>query len=316
MVYNSLTSRSDVSALIPETVSTAMLGKAVDQSATLQYFGRIPVPGGTLRFPVLNALPVAYWVSGDTGLKQTTEVGWTNKYMTVEEIAVILPIPDNVVADVQERNLWDEAMPLMIEAFGRTLDSAVFFGTNAPASFPTNVVAAATAAGNSVTIGTNNAAAGGFLGDIDDLYGKVEGDGYDVNGFLASIAAKPLLRKNRLSTGERTDPGRVSGDLRSVDGYPIAYPMRGLWPSGSGAVQMIGGAWENFLVGIRQDISMKVLTEAVIQDNTGQIIYNLAQQDMTAVRLTFRVGWVVKNIINNDQPVEASRYPAAVLKNA
>lgn len=316
MPYNSLTSRSDVAALIPETVSTAMLGKAVDQSAVLQLFGRIPVPGGTLRFPVLNALPVAYWVSGDTGLKQTTELGWSNKYMTVEEIAVILPIPDNVVADVQERNLWDEAMPLMIEAFGRTLDSAVFFGTNAPASFPTNVVAAATAAANTVTIGTNLAAAGGFLGDVDDLYGKVEADGYDVNAFIASIAAKPLLRKNRLTTGERTDPGRVGADLNSIDGYPIAYPMRGMWPTGSGAAQMLGGDWSNFLVGIRSDITMKVLTEAVIQDNTGQIIYNLAQQDMTAVRLTFRVGWVVKNIINNDQPIEASRYPAAVLKNA
>jgi HK97 family phage major capsid protein len=316
VVYNSLTSRSDVAALIPETVSTAMLGKAVDQSATLQTFGRIPVPGGTLRFPVLNALPVAYWVSGDTGLKQTTELGWTNKYMTVEEMAVILPIPDNVVADVQERNLWDEAMPLMIEAFGRTLDSAVFFGTNAPASFPTNVAAAAIAAGNTVTIGTNNAAAGGFFGDVDDLYGKVEADGYDVNAFVANITAKPLLRKNRLTTGERTDPGRVSGDLTNVDGYPVFYPMRGLWPTGSGATVVFGGDWTNFLVGIRQDIQMKVLTEAVIQDNTGQIIYNLAQQDMTAVRLTFRVGWVVKNIINNDQPVEANRYPAAVLRAA
>jgi hypothetical protein len=204
----------------------------------------------------------------------------------------------------------------MIEAFGRTLDSAVFFGTNAPASFPTNVVAAATSAGNTVTIGTNNAAAGGFLGDLDDLYGKVEADGYDVTGFLAAIAAKPLFRKNRDTTGQRTDVGRIAGDLNTIDGYPVAYPMRGLWPSGSGAAQVIGGAWDNFLVGIRQDITMKVLTEAVIQDNTGQIIYNLAQQDMTAVRLTFRVGWVVKNIINNDQPNEANRYPAAVLKNA
>lgn len=314
MVYNSLTSRSDVAALIPETVSTAMLGKATETSAVLRLFGRIPVPGGTLRFPVLSALPVAYWVSGDTGLKQTTEVGWSNKYMTVEEIAVILPIPDNVVADVQERNLWDEAMPLMIEAFGRTLDSAVFFGTNAPASFPANVVSASNSAGNTVTQGTNAAAAGGFLGDVDDLYGKVEADGYDVTGFLANISAKPFLRKARDTTGQRLDAGRVAGDLASIDGYPVVYPMRGLWPSGSGSTFMIGGAWDNFIVGVRQDITMKVLTEAVIQDNTGQIIYNLAQQDMTAVRLTFRVGWQVKNIINNDNPNEATRYPAGIIK--
>jgi hypothetical protein len=34
---------------------------------------------------------------------------------------------------------------------------------------------------------------------------------------------------------------------------------------------------------------------------------------MTAVRLTFRVGWQVSNLINNDQPNEANRYPVARL---
>jgi hypothetical protein len=71
------------------------------------------------------------------------------------------------------------------------------------------------------------------------------------------------------------------------------------------------GDWSQFVVGVRQDITMKILTEAVIQDNTGAIVYNLAQQDMTAIRLTFRVGWQVSNTINNDQPTEASRYPVA-----
>jgi hypothetical protein len=32
---------------------------------------------------------------------------------------------------------------------------------------------------------------------------------------------------------------------------------------------------------------------------------------MTAIRLTFRIGWQVANTINNDQPTEASRYPVA-----
>ena len=48
---------------------------------------------------------------GDTGLKQTTEVNWSNKFLNVEEIAVIVPVPDNVLADV-EINIWDEALPV------------------------------------------------------------------------------------------------------------------------------------------------------------------------------------------------------------
>lgn len=318
MAYNNITNRTDVGPLIPEQVSDIMLGKATEQSAALGMFRRIPVEATQVRFPILNALPTAYWVSGDTGLKQTTELGWSNRYLNIEEIATILPIPENVLDDVK-MNIWDEAMPLVTEAFARVLDSAIFFGTNAPSSFPTDVLTAAAAAGNRVDAGTNAAAAGGFLADIDDLYGTLESDGFDVDGFIAAVAAKPYLRNARDTTGQRLDLGRVGGDLRSVDGYPVNYPMRGLWPAAGGVgvngALMIAGAWmSNFVIGVRKDISVKFLDQAVITDNSGNIVYNLPQQDMVALRLTFRAGWQVKNTINNDQPVEASRYPAAYVR--
>lgn len=318
MAYNNITSRTDAAALVPEEVSNEMLGKATEQSAVLQMFRRVPVGRNQVRFPVLSALPMAYWVTGDTGLKQTTEVNWANKYLNIEEIATIMPIPDNVLADV-DANVWDEAMPLLTEAMGRVLDQAVFFGVNAPASFPTNILGAATAAGNSVNEGAT-AAQGGFFGDIDNVYEKVEADGYEVNGWVAATSAKSKLRRARDTQGRKLDESRVSGPLDSLDGYPIAYPMRGLWPVAGGAgvdgVRLFGGDFSQFVLGVRQDITMKVLDQAVIQDNTGAIVYNLAQQDMTAVRLTFRVGWQVANTINNDQPTEADRYPVGVLKVA
>lgn len=316
MAYDNVTSRTDAAALIPEEVSKEMLGKATEQSAVLSMFRRIPVGRAQVRFPVLSALPMAYWVTGDTGLKQTTEVNWTNKYLNIEEIATIMPIPDNVLADV-DANVWDEAMPLLTEAFGRVLDQAVFFGTNAPSSFPDDILAAATAAGNNVNEGST-AANGGFFGDIDNVYEKVETDGFEVNGWVAATSAKSKLRRARDSQGRKLDETRVSGDLMSLDGWPISYPMRGLFPVAGGVgvdgVRLFGGDWSQFVVGVRQDITLKILDQAVIQDNTGAIVYNLAQQDMTAVRLTFRVGWQVSNTLNNDQPTEGSRYPVGVLK--
>jgi HK97 family phage major capsid protein len=322
VAYNNITSRTDASALIPEQVSNSMLGKATESSATLALFGRINVARNQLRLPILSSLPVAYWVAGDTGLKQTTEFSWANKFLNIEEIAVIMPIPDNVLADV-DANLWDEAEPLLSEAFGRTLDSAVFFGASAPSSFPTNVTAAALAAGNTVNSGTNATTAGGFYGDLDDLYAKIEQDGFDVNAFVAPTSLKAKLRKARDTQGRKLDEGRTDGSITRLDGYPIQYSMKSLWPlatvsAGGGAangVQVIAGDWSQFVVGVRQDISLKILTEAVIQDNTGAIIFNLAQQDMTAVRLTFRAGWQVANTINNEQLVEANRYPAGYLVN-
>ena len=309
MAFTRNTNRTDAGALIPEEVSKLMLGKATESSAVLSLFRRIPVNRAQLRLPILSALPTAYFVQGDTGLKQTTEMAWTNKYLNVEEIATIMPVPDNVLADV-DANIWDEAMPLLTEAFGRVLDQAVFFGTNAPSSWPTNITAAATAAGNNITEDAT-ATSGAYFGSIDNAYEKVEADGFEVNGFVASTAVKTKLRKARDSQGRKLDESRINGALDMIDGYPVVYPMRGLFPTTSGSPRMFPGDWSQFVVGVRQDITMKILTEAVIQDNTGAIVYNLAQQDMTAIRLTFRVGWQVANTINNDQPTEGSRYPVA-----
>ena len=74
--------------------------------------------------------------------------------------------------------------------------------------------------------------------------------------------------------------------------------MRGLWPAGTGNVEAFVGEFDTqFVIGIRKDITVKFLDQAVIQDNTGAIIYNLPQQDMVAMRFTMRVGWQVANQI-------------------
>jgi len=291
-----------------------MLGKATEDSAVLSLFRRVPVSRNQVRFPVLSALPVAYWVGGDTGLKQTTEMAWSNKFLNIEEIATIMPVPENVAADI-ELNIWDDAQPYLAEAFARTLDSAVFFGTNAPGSFPTNIKSSCSSASNTVTAGTAAATAGGFMADMDNLIAAVEEDGFDVTGYVSALAAKRKFRAARNGDGERLDQGRITGDLSTFDGSPIVYPMRGLWASGSTNPLLFAGDWSQFIVGVRQDITLKVLDQSVITDNTGAIIYNLPQQDMIALRLKFRVGWQVANTINNDNTTEASRYPAAAMLN-
>lgn len=306
MPYDDVITTTEAGALIPEEVSNAMLTRVYDQSAVLSMFRRVPVARRQVRFPVLSALPLAYWVNGDSGLKQTTKVAWTNKYLTIEEIAVIVPIPENVVSDMTV-DVWGEVRPALEEAIGRAIDEAVFFGVNAPSSFPTNISAAAAAAGNT-TAEAAAAAAGGIQDDIDTAVGLLETDGFDATGIVAARSLRGRLRRARDTTGQRL--AGLNANLTEYDGMAIAYPMRGQWPSG---VRALVGAWDEFVVGVRQDVTYKVLDQAVITDNTGAIVFNLPQQDMVALRVTLRMGWQVRNLINHDQPDEASRYPAGRL---
>jgi hypothetical protein len=45
------------------------------------------------------------------------------------------------------------------------------------------------------------------------------------------------------------------------------------------------------IAGIRKDVTLEPFREGVITDATGKVIQNLMQQDLTAVRATFRAGY-------------------------
>jgi HK97 family phage major capsid protein len=312
MPYDNIISRSDAAALIPEEVAAPLLTGATEQSAALTLFRRVPMSRAQSRIPVIAALPTAYFVNGDTGLKQTTEVNWTNKYLNAEEIAAIVPIPESVLDDT-DYDVWGSIRPLLEEAIGRAMDAAVFFGVNKPASWPTDIVAAAIAAGNVVARGTSTQAQGGIAEDINLLMGEVEEDGYDVNGFVTARTFRRRLRGARATDGQKI----LDVSTSTLEGQPIRYAMGGLWPValGENEAEMIAGDFAQGIVAVRQDVTYKILDQAVIQDNTGAIIYNLAQQDMVAMRVVARFAWQVPNPINREQAVEANRYPFAVLRS-
>lgn len=309
MAYNNIISRTDAAALIPEDVSNTLLSNLQSASAAMTLFRRVPMSAAQQRMPVMSALPIAFFVNGDTGLKDTTEVNWANKYLNVEEIAAIVPIPEAVIDDTGF-DVWGTVRPLLENAIGRALDAAVFFGTNKPASWPVAIVPNAVSAGNVVARGANSAANGGIAGDFSDLFATVEADGHDVNGLITNTAYRGRIRQARATTGEPLSD--VNG---SIYGVTPTFPMRGLWPTGLSAAEAIAGDFTQGILGIRQDFTYKILDQAVIQDGAGVIQFNLAQQDMVALRVVFRCAFQTANTLNYDQATEASRYPFAVLRS-
>lgn len=311
MPFNNVISRSDVAALIPEKVSDSVVQSAVTDSAALRLFPRVTMSSAQTRMPVLAALPIAYFVNGDTGLKQTTEQQWANRYLNVEEIATIVPIPENVLDDTSF-DVWGEIKPRIAEAVGRALDAAIFFGANKPGSWPADIASAAVAAGNFYTRGTNAAAAGGIAEDVNQLMGLVETDGFAVNGFVTRTTYKSRLRSARDTTGQRLLD--VNGSVNTIDGSNVVYSMPGLWPNGSGSAEVFAGDWSQAMLGVRKDLTYKILDQAVLTDASGAIIYNLAQQDMVAMRVVARFAYSVANPINYENLTDATRFPFAVLR--
>lgn len=306
-----ITGRTDAAPLIPEDVQQQIQQDTVQQSAALQLFNRVNLSTKTLRMPVLSTLPVAYFVNGDTGMKYTTKVAWENRYLNVEEIAVLVPIPENVLDD-SEFDMWGNITPLVTQAVGRALDAAIFFGVDKPASWPAAIVPDAVAKGNFRAIGTAGAAAGGLSEDINQLMGMVEADGYEVTGAIARTGMRVRIRGARDTTGQKL----LDVSNNTIEGAALQFVMNGLWPvsaSGVTGADAIVGDFGQGIIGVRSDIDMKFLSEAVIQNPDGTIALNLAQQDAVALRVKARYAWQTANPINYDQPNPALRYPFGVL---
>ena len=53
----------------------------------------------------------------------------------VIELAAIVTVPDNVVADASY-DVWGQVRPRLVESAGRVIDKAVFFGVDQPGETP------------------------------------------------------------------------------------------------------------------------------------------------------------------------------------
>ena len=287
--FNEMISRTGAEALIPVQESSQIIQGITEESAVLKMAKRLPnMSSKTLKMPVLSSLPYAYFVDGDTGMKQTTKVDWSNKVITAEEIAVIVPVADAILADA-EYDIWAQIRPLVAQAFGQVIDAAILHGTNKPASWLDGIVTTAEEKGNVVT-----ATADGFkdIMGAGGLISLVEEDGYMVNGYLGSLQSRAHLRGITDKNGQPLfRNGMTGGTTYTLDGQRIEFPRNG--SMNADGPMLIAGDWNQLVYAIRQDMTVTKSNQAVITDADGKIIYNLYQQDMTALRFVMRLGWAL-----------------------
>ncbi len=150
----------------------------------------------------------------------------------------------------------------------------MLFGRNAPATFPPGGVAGAAAP----LTGSD------ALDAIDKGMSAVEASGLTPNGVAADStiggALRAAYREVRALPSETPEP--------TVYGLPVRVVSP--W-DGSG--DALVGDWSCLLVGIREDIAYTESRDATLLDESGEIVVSAFQDDMTLVRLTFRVGCVI-----------------------
>jgi HK97 family phage major capsid protein len=316
MPFNSIASRANAAGLIPAQYSNEMVSGTVEQSAVLRLAKRISdIPASVKTMPVLSALPTAYFVTGDNGTKQTTQMTWANKNITAEELAVICPIPQAVFDDMQRSGFsyWDTAKPYITEAMGVAIDAAVLLGTNIPSSWSTDLGAAGlyaliVAASHTVSLAARDDLYDAMMAE-DGVLGLLEADGFIATGHIAHTSMKGKFRNCRDVNGIpifQSGPNLGSQfSTGTLDGAPLLYPMNGA--ATSATYLDFAGQWNQLLYAMRQDITYTVADQGVIQDGSGAIVYNLFQQDMIALRIVMRLGFAVPNPLNRMQSTAAYR---------
>lgn len=320
MPYNNVISAADMAGLIPIEYTDEILAKTVEASAVLRLARRLrDMPTSTRVMPVVSALPTAYFVGTATDIKHTTEVNWANVTLTAEELAVIVPVPQTAFDD-SNYPIWDQVKPLIVEASGLAIDQAVLYGTGIPASWTAafgahaGLIALSAAHGSTVSLAACVDMYDALLTENGTLT-LLEQDGFMATGHIAHTSVRGLLRGCRDANGQPIfHPGvnigsqYATGDL---DGSPVLYPLNGSIVAANSLV--VSGQWNQLVYSMRQDISWMITNQGVITDAANNIIYNLFQQDMIALRMVMRIAFAVPNPINRVSATAGARTPFCVL---
>jgi len=293
VAYNTaLTRDSHVSdtndPLVPTPAATEVIQVATQSSAVMRLARRWNMGTKSQRIPVLSTLPEAYFVTGDTGRKQTSTVDWENVELVAEELAVIVPIAEAYLDDAQVP-IWSQVQPLIGQAFGKAFDNAVLWGTNKPSTWGAALSTGIEASNNDFTEGVSG---DDFAADLTYVGQAVTKDGHAINGALAAPGLAWRLAGLRATTGELIyQPSADSfNGSPSLYGLPMAEVLNGAWDAD---YTVILGDWSKAIVGVRQDLTYKLFTEGVISDDSGAVVLNLMQQDSVALRAVMRVAWAV-----------------------
>lgn len=314
MAFSDYVSRSEAAGDVPIQLVDELIAAVKTGSIVMQLGREVPVTTRDSRVPVVTRLPSASWITGtdpDTGLKSVSDMAISNTQLLAEELATIAVLPQNVIDD-SGFPIWDAVKPELASAIARAYDEAVMFGTNKPTTFPPAMVTAATTANQVVSAdvyanATDNPAL------VLQAAGMIAQVGVNADG--AAVAPGWEYRAGALRTS-----ALVANPVGASSPFPMVLGGLGIrtrpdtWPApATNGTDAVVANWKNVLVGMRKQITMEMFDTGVISDASGVVTQNLLQQDLIAVRVTFRAGYLLATPANH---YSAAPCPVAIVKNS
>jgi hypothetical protein len=305
VAYSDLLGRADTTADVPQAVADVLIRAMSSQSTVLELGQRVPVSTKDSRVPIVTEAPTATWLSDDNSLKQVTSAAFPGQELLAEELAAIITIPDAVIED-SSTPIFDTLTPLLSRAAARAIDDAIIFGRNKPSAWGLSMVDDALVAGNVTAHNDTDPSKAVLLGAA-----QIGADGFNPNAvavgpgweFLAAAANSSALVAN------------PKGSSESLPLLLAGMPVRTkpcVWDSHE--VDCVIADWSKCLVGIRRDFRLEIFSTGVISDANGVVVQNLLQQDLSAVRLSMRIAYLLAKPVSDTENLAPS--PVAIVQPA
>ncbi|MFR4003117.1 MAG: phage major capsid protein [Romboutsia timonensis] len=265
--------KDNLKGSVPTEIAKEVIKNIVSQSTAFKVCKHVPMSSDKKVLPMLSDTGSAYWTEEGEEI-QTSIHGWEYPELEAKKLAVIIPFTKEKYED-SVISVMEEIKQGISDAFTKSIDSAIFFGTNTP--FDTNIV-------GSVLEGSKIENSGKLDMDISDAMSKIEASDLVVNGIIAPNSVKATLRTLRDSNGNAlVVPGGATGT--QIYSTPIHIPTSKVWDDSKAS--SIVGDFNRAVIGTRSGITYEVLDQATV----GGI--NLAERDLLAIKCTMRFGFKV-----------------------
>ena len=291
--FNSDLSDARGGYLVPDELRAEVLRIAETQyGLARREFRYLPFSGAgnERKIPTLASSISTFWVN-EGAAKSSSNPTFGLVTQTLKKLATIIPFTEEILED-SAVNLTQLVAELFAEAISKEEDEQFFNGTGSPWTGILN-----NASVNKVELGAGQGFADITADDLLDLIDATPTGALAGAKFYLNRQALSVIRKLKSSTaGEYIFQRPGNGLPGTIWDYP--YELSDAFPDNTTTgvnkpLIAFGNLKLAAILGDKQQIRVKLLDQATVTDGDGETTLNLAEQDMVALRLEERVGYVL-----------------------